>query len=125
MMRHLFSPSLPLALSLFLISGCGALTADEPPVADTTLTTVLVNLHLANARAELRSAPALPPGARDSILAQHGLDEPAFEAAMTYYAEHPEAYVDLYDVVLDCLSAGRMGGAPPGRGGDYFEQDQD
>lgn len=111
-MKNILSLFLLFALSLLLITGCGALTGDEPPVADTTLTSVLVELHLANARAGLESAPALPPGTRDSILARHGLDEPTLETAMDYYTEHPQAYVDLYDVVLDCLSAARDQSTP-------------
>lgn len=94
-----------LVLTLLLSPlACSPFTAEEPPVADSTLVEVLIELHLAQARTEAEEAP-LPPAARDSIFARHEVDVDRFHAAMDYYARHPDAYLTLYDRVLNRLSA--------------------
>lgn len=85
------------------LSACSSLISDVPPVADSTMVNVLVELHLANARTELQSD--LVPALRDSILADNGLDTLRFRTALDYYVEHPEDYLKIYSSVLDQLSA--------------------
>ncbi len=87
------------------LPACSSMATDEPPVADSTMVEVLIELHLAAARLDLRKD--LPPAEREAILARHGLDTLRYGQVMAYYAEHPQAYVDLYSQVLDRLSAER------------------
>jgi hypothetical protein len=84
--------------SLLLFPACVPITAEAPPVADTTLVQVLVEIHLAAARAEVSRDLSL--GQRDSLLRAHGLDRTRFEEAMRYYSQHPEDYLHLYDEVI-------------------------
>ena len=93
---HLMGPALP---------ACSSLTAEPPPVPDSTMVEVLVELHLAEARTELYGR--LPEGLRDSALAKHGLTQREYKRAVDYYTDHPTSYADLYDTVLDRLSAER------------------
>lgn len=99
----------------FLLVGtaCSTITAEEPPVADSTLVRVLVEVHLAAARAEVSRDLTLEQ--RDSLLRAHGLDRARFEAAMRYYSQRPEAYLHLYDQVIQQLEqAQQQRPAPPG-----------
>lgn len=89
------------------VPGCSIFTAEEPPIPDSTMVDVLVGLHLAEARSEVDGP--LPAGMRDSILSRHGLTPSDYEAAVAHYADHPETYSDIYDRVLDRLSAERHG----------------
>ena len=104
-----YSPSPRLSVSLLTLllalPACSSFTSDAPPTADSTMVEVLVELHLADARRHIRRDT--PPTLRTDILERHGLDESAFEATITYYAEHPDAYIAVYDQVLDRLSAER------------------
>jgi hypothetical protein len=93
----------PLVLFLFLSLGGCFFHADRARVADSTLVMVLVELHLAEARATVGPYNTLVP--RDSILHQHGIDATSFRETMAYYAKRPEAFVALYDRVLDRLYA--------------------
>ena len=110
----------PVLVLAALLPSCSAFTSDAPPVADSTLVEVMADLYLLQARAEVEGV--LPPLTQDSVLARHGVSQEEFEAAMRYYIEHPDAYVDLYDTMLDRLNdeaAGRpgidttLGGRPP------------
>lgn len=106
--------ALSTALLLILaLPGCSPFTAEEPPVADSTLVEVLIELHLAQGRAEVEE-DSLPPAVRDSILARHEIDEDRFHSAMNYYASHPEDYLELYNEVLNRLSAEQHGATRPG-----------
>ena len=93
------------ALSLGALTACSVIAEPDPPVADSTLIDVLIEFHLANARADL--GYDLPPALRDSVLAAHHLDRTAFDEAMAYYAERPDAYLSLYNELLDRFSAER------------------
>lgn len=124
-----------LTLSLVLLAACGSPFAETPPVADSTLVNVLAELHLAEAHEQMRRQGQLAPGAptpglarapdsttagvppalRDSILAYYGTTPAELQAALDYYARHPEQYTDLYDRVLDRLNAGRAARASPSR----------
>ena len=92
-------------LSLAGLSACSVIAEPDPPVADSTLINVLIEFHLADARADL--GYDLPPALRDSILAAYDLDSTAFEDAMAYYADRPDAYLALYNELLNHLSAER------------------
>ncbi|GIV60270.1 DUF4296 domain-containing protein [Rhodocaloribacter litoris] len=100
-------PACGLVLAMSLCTACSSLSPDAPPVADSTLVEVFIDLHLAAARADLYRD--LPPGTRDSVLARHGLTPEEFEAAIRYYVEHPDAYVELYTRVLNRLNEERQG----------------
>lgn len=110
------APALPLTLALFL-AACGSPFTEAPPVADSTFVSALAELHLAEAR--LRSDPGprqqpsdtmrvtLPPGVRDSILAQYGIRYRSFRTTLSYYVRHPEQYAELYARVVDTLRTER------------------
>ena len=112
------SPSPPFSLSpshafysillvgVLTLSACSAITSEEPPIADSTMVEVLIELHLADARLELQYN--LAPAVRDSILFKDGLDEQHFRAILDYYADNPEAYSALYTTVLDRISDERL-----------------
>jgi hypothetical protein len=87
-------------------TGCSAVTSDEPPVSDSTLVQVLLELHLASARAEV--VRDVSPTLRDSILFHYGLDSTSFEAALSYYIDRPEEYKALYTKVLDQINEERF-----------------
>jgi len=88
-------PALLLLLS-FSVASC---QQDPPPVPEETTITLLADLHLAKARADLYGAP--PFHARDSILALHNMDSTAFNELLDFYADHPNRYNKLYSEVLD------------------------
>ena len=103
-----------LVIGLLALSACSAFTSDEPPISDSTLVEVLIELHLVSARLELQYDHQ--PAARDSILFIYGLDAQRFEDIMAYYADHPEAYSAIYTTMLDRISAERLQqgkGLPP------------
>lgn len=111
---HLHTSILPFLMMVLLSLSACISTAEEPPaVPDSTLVDVLVGLHLAEARAELRSE--VPEGLRDSILARHQLDVERFETLMDYYVAHPDSYAVLYRKVLNHLSNERVGMHMPDR----------
>lgn len=92
-------------LLTLLASSCSIPSSDTPPVPDTTMVHVLVDMHLAAARAGQQDG--LPPSTRDSLLARHGLSPEQYDAALDFYADHPKRYVAVYDSVVDRLSARR------------------
>jgi len=94
------------AAVLLPLPACSSITSEEPPIADSTMVEVLIELHLADARLDLQLDRI--PAVRDSILFKHGLDEPRFLQILDYYAEHPEEYTALYTTVLDRLSDERL-----------------
>lgn len=64
---------------------------------------VLVELHMLNAREETRGQPLL--GARDSIFARYGIDSTGYAEAVTYYADRPGAFGEIYGRVVDELAS--------------------
>ena len=98
--------ALPVLLLLMSLPACSAFTSDEPPISDSTMVEVLIELHLVHARLELKYD--LPPALRDSILFKHGLDAQRFQDIMAYYADHPEAYSAIYTTMLDRISDERI-----------------
>lgn len=103
---QLLSPAgslIGLLLGGLLLVGCSSFSSDPPPVPDSTLTRVLVEMHLMDARKDMH--PPLPVGARDSILARHDLPPKKFEAALEHYTQRPDAFTSLYQSVIDSLRA--------------------
>lgn len=86
---------------LVLVAGCTGLTDEEPPVADSTMVDVLIELHLRDAR--LKEYGDLPAGLQDSLYRRYGVTREEYEAALDYYAFHPEAYTALYDSITGHL----------------------
>ena len=92
-------------LALLLLGGgvgCSTPVSTEPPIPDSTLVDVLVDLHVLEARDE--TLGDVPPALFDSVLTRHGLDSTRYNASLRYYSRHPEAYRDLYDDVIDRLN---------------------
>jgi hypothetical protein len=102
-MHHRSTLSLCILIPVWAIQACSGDVSIAPPVPDSTLVDVLSDLHLSGARMEPDSTHIV----RDSILAHWAISPEDFEATLSYYVEHPEAYVLIYDRVLDRLSAHR------------------
>lgn len=94
-----------LALGCTGLMACSTITSEEPPISDSTMTELMVELHLADARVELQLD--VPDTLRSAILYKYGLDEQGFRQIIAYYADHPEAYASLATTVLDRISAER------------------
>lgn len=88
------------------LTACSSFSPAEPPLADSTLVTVLTELHLAQVRVDMMQDTTLT-ALRDSIFSHHGVPREQFEQALRYYSERPEAYVSLYGAVRDSLDQGR------------------
>ncbi len=104
-------PAKIVLLAVAFGAGC---TAPEPEVAvlpDSTLVEVLADLHLAGARAERAGDWAV--AWRDSILHRRAVSPEVFSQTLAYYAAHNEAYLKVYDAVLDTLNARRTPYLPP------------
>jgi len=102
---------LPLILAVVVLSttgACALLEDEQPPLDEDTLVVVIADLHLLEVRADLEGE-TLPPGARDSLFAYHGISAQTYEEAVHYYAEHPRAYNALYRRVVDRLREDEMG----------------
>ena len=91
-------------LLLLSVAGCGG-SQPAPPVADSTMAALLTDLHARAASRELFAEQAAT--GTDTLLAAHGLDQRRYRDAMRYYLEHPGAYAELYDMVIERLSAAR------------------
>lgn len=87
-----------------LVGGCSAFSTGERPVADSTFTRVLTELHLAHTRRSLEGLPPRP-NLRDSIFARYDVRPSAFDATLRYYSRRPEALARLYQSVIDTLRA--------------------
>lgn len=85
------------------VAACSNFLSEEPPVADSTFSAVLVDLHLAEARARHRDT--LRPNLRDSVFAHHGVQRSEVDATIRYYSIRPDSFEALYNGVLDTLSA--------------------
>ena len=98
-------PISALLLLLVVVGACSNPIAETPPVQDSVMVDVLVDLHLAERRHALEQDVGRP--LRDSILTRHCLDADAYAEAMQYYAAHPDRYAALYGDVVDRLRAAR------------------
>ncbi len=90
---------------LLLLAACNS---GKPPVAEDTMAAVLVDLHLAEARAMQIPADsnAIPSGLGrnldslavfyQSVLRHHDLDTASFRKALHWYTAHPEVLDSVY-----------------------------
>lgn len=74
------------------------------------MVSLLVDLHLADAaRGSNELADAVNGGAistdYNTVLSQHRIKEEDFRTTMTYYSSHPEELAQLYDSVIEKLTA--------------------
>jgi len=92
------------------MSGCGL--DDEPPlpVADTTMVSVLLDLHLLRARSTYRDTVSSDAfeRQREAVLTRYGMDDTQLEAAIEAYIRRPDAYENAYGTVIDSLNAVRV-----------------
>lgn len=93
-----------LVVLLVLLSACSDqnVTEIQPPVADSVMIQVLIELHLAEARVDLFKEDQTQH--RDSILTKYNISEGEFEENMTYYRDNPTTFHKLYSEALDKLS---------------------
>lgn len=93
------SRSTALVLGLLALAGCNDGGPAGPGIPDSLMVEALVEIHLADARAAHSGED------RDSLRARaldaHGLDTTDLARALDYFAEHPEDYQPIYDLVLD------------------------
>lgn len=101
-----------LALPLLLLLGaCNGTAVPQPPagvLAKDSMATLLVQMHLAEARASLSnmqgdSSHLYFVALRDSILAGHGMDTSRFNRSFRWYADNPSAADAVYQQVVDSL----------------------
>jgi len=107
-----------LAACVWQLSGCGGSAERSKNVADSTVASILADLHVESATLQLEiPLDSLVPGTfepeytltsrRDSVLAAYGLSEIEFMQAMEPFINDPSSYVALYDQVLDRLNQKR------------------
>jgi len=117
---------LAVALGVSLLSGCSGFSSDEKPLPDSTVTTVLAELHLAKARTMVEDS--VPAHLRDSVFARYGVDSTAFYATLDYYSRRPEAFEAVYASVIDTLQSVQYPGngrpTPQGRTRDSLDRDR-
>lgn len=88
-----------IGFGLFVMAmGCGK-TVEPPhqPLPKEKLIALLVDLELAEAR--LMTLRDVRPAMRDSLLKDHRIAPPVFEAWMTYYAGNPTLFLPLREEV--------------------------
>jgi len=85
------------------LTACSSFSSNKSRVPDTTMTKVLVELHLANARRS--HVGSLPDGLKDSVFARHDVQRSDFEATLRHYTRNPKAFDALYNTVIDTLKA--------------------
>ena len=88
------------AISLVSLPACSDLGR---PIDEQTLVSVIVDLHILEARREL--VADTHETLRDSILAAHGMTSDDLYEAIRYYTDRPDEYVSIYNRVIDSLSA--------------------
>ncbi len=86
-----------------VFSACSTFSSGDPAVPDSTLSKVLVELHILSARHRRGLEP--PPGLRDSVFQQYGVDSTDVHRTLQYYSQHPKKLEALYDGVIDSLRA--------------------
>ncbi|MEZ4701759.1 MAG: DUF4296 domain-containing protein [Rhodothermales bacterium] len=95
--------------TVLLTAGCapGEEAPDEPPpFPDSVFVDILIDLHLASARAQHWND--IGPGMKDSVLAHYGVTREQYDAAVEFYSAHPKAYLDAYNAALDELNVERF-----------------
>lgn len=104
--------------SVGLIGGCSIGSSSGEISPDSTLASVLADLHLAGAELQLEASrdslllESIAAGTeierRDSVLKNYGLTEASFNQALEPYIDDPSSYVVLYSLVLDRLNLQRQ-----------------
>lgn len=111
-MKQIFPIAALLLIAGSAFFGCspGMSDASSVPVPDSTMVELLIELHLAEARKDILGSDET--AIRDSILLQYDVSPEAFETAVQYYTENPDAYLNIYTRALDKLSDERYLPAP-------------
>lgn len=102
------SQGLGLLLLCFSVFACSNQETSDvlPPLSDSTMVQVLIELHLAEARVDFFQEDQI--GFQDSILAHYDIRQDDFEKNMAFYKENPDVYHKIYSEVLDQLSDERF-----------------
>lgn len=96
----------------FLLLGFSACGGDEemktPPLDKATMTNVLVDIHLLEARTdELNARPDsiafLLEEEYEKLYREHGVSQADFKKTFSYYEKNPEQMDELYQGVIDQL----------------------
>jgi len=96
--------------ALCMLMVCGSCSGNEAPsdiVVDSLHAEILIDLHLADARAEVTGEPC--DSLRSVALAIHQLDSLALKTILDRYAQHPEEAVALYEQAGEQLATERRG----------------
>lgn len=97
-----------LFVALLLCSACSNQDVNSftPAVSDSVMIELMIDMHLAEAHAEILNQPI--DGLQDSILSHYQLSREDFESNMAYYRENPDAFHKVYSEVLDKISEERF-----------------
>lgn len=98
------------AVALFA-SGCGSNGGASSELPDSLMVEVLVDVHLADARAHVTGEPA--DSLRAEALGRYNLDTLDLRRMLEYYAGHSDEYLPLYDDALDRLLREQRGAPAP------------
>lgn len=94
---------LPMMAGIMIACFAAACSGGGSPIDPDRFVAVLVDLHLTESRREI--VGDMPPAMRDSILNSHDVSEAEYERSVRYYTERPDEYLQLYNAVIDSLSA--------------------
>ncbi|MCR5886752.1 DUF4296 domain-containing protein [Hymenobacter sp. J193] len=105
-----------------LLAGCQRSEEIAPPqplVPKPQMARLLTDLHLAEARVDASrlttdSAQALYMQLQDSVLRRNQVGDSAFAKSYRYYTLHDKDLQEVYDLVLDSLTARGAKYRPPG-----------
>lgn len=97
-----------LLASMLILGACSNQDVNDftPAISDSLMIQVLIDLHLAEAHAEILNQPI--DGMQDSILMHYAFSRDDFEANMAYYRANPDAFHKIYSEVLDKISEERF-----------------
>lgn len=101
--RRIVLPLLSMMAGTTIACLATACSGGGSPMEPERFVAVLVDLHLTESRREI--VGDMPPTTRDSILESHDVSEAQYERSVRYYTERPEEYLQLYNAVIDSLSA--------------------
>lgn len=89
-------------LLLAVFSACTTSPGElgKEPV-DSLMAEIFIDIHLANARAELGYGSDGAP--LDTIIVRRGLSRKEFDDRMAFYAKHPQAYLVVQNKIMDRL----------------------
>ncbi len=89
-------------LLLTVFSACTTAPEElgKEPV-DSLMVEIFIDIHLANARAELGYGSDGTP--LDSMIVRRGLSRKEFDHRMAFYAKHPQAYLVVQNQIMDRL----------------------